>query len=118
MLGVFGPDDPEAPTREWSSVIDELLRIRTLEDDWDGEGTEAPHPALVDRAITLAQYLQAKGDTPPDRVHASVNATVYFEWHTPLGYCEIEVVSPMKVECRGVRKGSDETEVLHLSFQS
>lgn len=113
-LGMFGPDDQESLAQGWSSVIDELLRIRTLEDDWDGEGTEAPHPALVDGAITLAQYLQAKGDAPPDRVHASVNATVYFEWHTPLGYTEIEVVSPVEAECRSVWKDSNATEVMYL----
>lgn len=116
--GLFGPDDQDAAGQDWSSVIDELLRIRTLDDDWDGEGTEAPHPALVDGAITLAQTLQARGVTPPDRVHAGVNATVYFEWHTPLGYREIEVVSPVEAECRFVRKGSDETEVVYLSRQS
>jgi hypothetical protein len=117
-LGVFGPEDQESPARGWSPVIDELLRIRTLEDDWDGEGTEAPHPALVDGAITLAQTLRDKGVMPPDRVHASVNATVYFEWHTPLGYTEIEVVSPVGAERRSVRKGSNTTDVVYLSRQS
>jgi hypothetical protein len=115
--GVFGPDGQESPARGWSSVVDELLRIRTLKDDWDGEGTEAPHPALVDGAITLAQSLQAKGDPPPDRVHAGVNATVYFEWHTPDGYTEIEVVSPVEAECRSVRQGTNTTEVVYLSLQ-
>lgn len=114
----FWADDRESPAQAWGAVIDELLRTRTLEDDWDGEGTEAPHPALVDGAITLAQTLYAKGVTPPDRVHASVNATVYFEWHTSLGYTEIEVVSPVEAECRSVRKGSNATDVVYLSRQS
>lgn len=114
-LGVFGPEVEESPDKAWAAVIDELLRIRTLEDDWDGDGTVAPDPALVDRAITLARSFQAKGDAPPDRVHASVNATVYFEWHTPLGYTEIEVVSPVEAERRSVRKGSNSTEVVYLS---
>jgi hypothetical protein len=111
-------NDGDSSFRQWSSTIDELLRIRTLKDDWDGEGTEAPHSALVDGAITLAQYLQSKGNIPPDRVHAGVNATVYFEWHTPLGYREIEIVSPVEAECRFVRKGYDQTEVVYLSRQS
>lgn len=29
----------------WQSAIDELLRIRNLNDDWDGEETKAPPPA-------------------------------------------------------------------------
>jgi hypothetical protein len=103
------------PSDAWSDLIDELLRIRTLQDGWDGEGAEAPHPALVDGAITLAQDLQARGEPPADRVIASVNGTVYFEWHTPLGYREIEVVSPLDAESRWVPKGSNETVVVGLT---
>lgn len=108
----------EAQAQTWHSLIDELLRIRNLPDDWDGEGTEAPHPALVDGAITLAQDLQANGSPPAARVIAGVNGTIYFEWHTPFGYQEIEVLSPMDAECRRVRKGSDVTEVIGLSHRS
>jgi hypothetical protein len=96
-------------------LIDELLRLRNLEDDWDGEGTEAPHPSLVDGAITLAQNLEARGCPPAERVIASVNGTIYFEWHTPLGYQEIEVTSPLDAECRWVQEGSDVTTVVRLS---
>jgi hypothetical protein len=96
-------------------LIDELLRIRNLEDDWDGEGTEAPHPSLVDGAITLAQELKAAMYPPAERVIAGVNGTIYFEWHTPLGYQEIEVTSPLDAECRWVQKGSEATTVVVLS---
>jgi hypothetical protein len=106
---------PDAPAHTWGSLIDDLLRIRHLEDDWDGEGTEAPHPALVDGAITLAQSLEASGYPPADRAVVSVNGTVYFEWHTPLGYQEVEVTSPLDAECRWVQKGSDVTTVVRLS---
>jgi hypothetical protein len=114
----FSSDDHDVSRKEWLLVTDELLRIRNLKDDWDGEGTEAPHPALVDGAITLAEYLRGKGNSPPIRVHASVNSTVYFEWHTELGYREIEVVSPVEAESRFVCKGTDKTEVMFLYRQS
>ncbi len=116
-MGDVGPLFSEfdgTPARAWPPLIDELLRIRNLNDNWDGEGTEAPHPALVDGAITLAQYLQATGRPPADRVIAGVNGTIYFEWHTPLGYQEIEVTSPINAECRRVWKGSEKTEVISL----
>lgn len=116
--GFFRSDDVDTPTTAWSRVVDELLRIRNMENNWDGEGTDAPHPALVDGAITLAKTLQAKGVPPSTRVHVSVNGTIYFEWHTPLGYGEIEVFSPVDAECRWVRKGADKTEVVVLSCQS
>lgn len=100
---------------DWSPTIDRLLEIRNLEDDWDGEGTEAPSQTLVDFAISLARSNQAQGLPSPDRVHASVNATVYFEWQTPAAYCEIEVLSPVDAESRTVLKGSNRTDVLRLS---
>jgi hypothetical protein len=109
---VCASDDAGEAKNKWSSIIDELLRIRSLEDDWDGEGTLAPNPALVDGAIKLATQL--KGSAPPDRVHASVNATVYFEWDTPEFYREIEVVSPMDAELRFVRKSSEQTEEMRF----
>jgi hypothetical protein len=113
-----GVPDSNELTDSWANLIDELLQFRTLPNDWDGEGTEAPQPALVDWAITLAQSLQAKNIAPPDRVHVSVNSTVYFEWHSALGYCEIEVVSPIEAECRWIRKGSSKTEEFIISHQS
>ena len=116
LPGLFGNSvHEEAATQTWSRLIDELCRIRNLQDDWHGEGTEAPHPALVDGAITLARCLQTKGVPPADRVIAGVNGTTYFEWHTPLGYWEIEVTSPMNAECRWVRKGSNVSEVISLT---
>ncbi len=103
------------PARTWSQVIDDLLALRGLEDDWDGQGSEAPHPALVDGAITLAQSLQAQGLRPADFAVAGVNGTVLFEWHGPSDYLEIEVTAPDKAEGRSVRQGPDVTEVFTLS---
>jgi hypothetical protein len=112
-----GPDE-DAQTQTWRSLIDELLRIRNLQDDWDGEGTEAPPPPLVDGAITLAQSLQAEGNPPADRVIVGVNGTIYFEWHTPFEYQEIEVLSPLDAECRWVSKDSNVTKIIRLSLHS
>jgi hypothetical protein len=98
----------------WPPVIEELQRFRDLADDWDGEGTPAPKPAIVDRAVTLARELQQRGETPPHRVHVSVNATIYFEWQTLVNYTEIEVVTPDQVEMRTIRVGSDQAEVFDL----
>ena len=95
-----------SPVHTWNELITELFRIRNLQDDWDGEGTEAPDPMVVDGAITLAHRLKALEYQPADRVLASVNSTIYFEWHTlPFGYQEIEVKSPVDIEVRWVQKG-------------
>src|SRR5258708_4880362 len=84
----------------WISLIDDLHRIRTLEDDWDGEGSKSPDATLVDAAIAHARKLEAEAYPPADRVCASVNGTIYFEWRSPLGYQEIEILSPTDAECR------------------
>jgi hypothetical protein len=121
LLGAAGVTGPvfsgiaDALAHTWGQLIDELLRIRNLQDDWDGEGTEAPHPALVDGAITLAQTLEAGGYPPAERVIASVNGTIYFEWHAPQGYQEIEVTSPLDAEYRWVPTGSAVTTVIGLN---
>lgn len=76
----------------WPEAIAELNRVRFLETDWDGKGFSAPHPDLVDGALRIAHHLQRHGGMPPDRIHASVNGTVYFEWHTPRGIRAFEIV--------------------------
>lgn len=107
----------EGIPHSWTPLIDELLRIRNLNDDWDGEGTEAPHPHLVDAAILLAQNLAARSFSPAERVIASGNGTIYFEWHTPRGYQEIEVLSPLDAVSRFVPKDSNETTVVRLTLR-
>ena len=113
-IGVLGPR-LNGNHSDWTERIDDLLAVRGLEDDWDGEGTAAPDPSLVDGAIALCQFLQSHGFAPPDRVHASVNETVFLEWHTPIGYREIEVLSPMEAESRWLPTGLERAEVFRLS---
>lgn len=112
--GFFGPKSGGTPLRGWSHLIDELLRIRTLGDDWDGEGTDALDPLLVDGALSLAQYFQAEGWDPADRVLAGINGTIFFEWHGPQGYQEIEVTTPVDAELRRIPRGSSVAEVVTL----
>lgn len=106
------------PDRTWSELVDDLLVLRTLEEDWDGQGAVAPHPTLVDGAITLAQHFQLTGECPADRVIASVNGTIIFEWQGPSGYLEIEVTTPVEAEGRRVRAGSEATEEFLLLSRS
>ena len=108
--------DPSAPLHHsWSRLIDDLLAIRNLEDDWDGQGAEAPHPTLADGAIVLAQQLRANGKGPADRIIAGVNGTIFFEWYDSACYTEAEVTAPNEVVFRTIRRGSDLAEVFVLS---
>jgi hypothetical protein len=100
----------ESVDPEWDACIAELKRFRSLEEDWDGEGSAAPRPELVDGAISLAQRLQRDGFGSPDRVVVSVNGTIYFEWYRPREYYELEVYSPEAAE--GRRVATDSAQVV------
>lgn len=104
----------DGPARTWSDVIDELLALRGLEDDWDGQGTEAPDPALVDTALAVALDLRSSTMAPADRAIAGVNGTVFFEWFSPTTYLEIEVTAPGRAEGRFIDRESDTVEEFSL----
>jgi hypothetical protein len=101
-------------SREWDERLAQLKAFRSLDDDWDGDGSPAPGPDMADGAIFLANSLQRQGKEAPDRVVVGVNGTIYFEWHGPEGYYEIEVYSPNEAEGRWVQDGSDRVIVSML----
>jgi len=113
-LSAVGRGAATLPT--WDDLINSLLDIDNLNDDWDGQGAEAPPQGVVDGAIALAQTLRAEQHVPADRVVPSVNGTIYFEWYLPEGYREIEVITSTRAEGRFVRKGSDATEAFTIGM--
>jgi len=114
-IGIL-PFPAGAPSSDsWGFLVDDLHRMRTYQDDWDGEGSEAPCAALVDAAINYARILAADGYPPADRVHTGVNGTIYFEWHSPLGYQEVEILSPTQGESRWLPTGSQKATVVKFS---
>ncbi len=100
----------------WIRSLDALHRIRTLDDDWDGEGSVAPGAALVDGAIRLAIELRDRGMIPPDFVLTTDEGTVHFEWRGPHEYREIEVLSPVAGELRRFHKDAARNFTV-LSFE-
>jgi hypothetical protein len=100
----------QVPTQLWDGLIDRLLALRVLEDDWDGQGASAPDPGVIQFALRLAVQFRGAGKPPADRVLAGVNGTVFFEWHTPAAYTEIEVVAPGRAEGRRVNNENNSVE--------
>jgi hypothetical protein len=90
----------------WNGTIDELRRLRTYEDGWDGDGAVAPPPELVDSAIRLARDLNQDRVSPPTCVLPGVNGTVVFEWVTARSRLEIEFVEPYLAEVTDVVDGA------------
>ena len=111
--------DTEAATgHTWEQRIDELLALRTLEDDWDGQGAEAPDPALVDGAIKLAVFLRQKNVPPALRALAGLAGTVSLEWQSGRGYAELEVLSPSEAEYRWLPEGASRAEVVRVVYDA
>lgn len=102
---------------EWTTAIEKLRSLYSLEEDWDGQGAVAPTPAVVDTAIRLAKQLQDDEKVCPLFAIAGVDGTVVFEWHLPAGFLQIEVMTPDCAEQRWVPKGASEAVVTHLRLR-
>jgi len=100
-LSTFLESDTE---KEWSNriagLIQELEHILSFQDNWDGEGAEAPKAALVDSAIDLLGALQSQRTlTPPIRIAASPAGSIILEWQLEHDvYLEAEIIEPFRVE--------------------
>lgn len=103
-LGEVGCWPDSQISRGWSDAVDHLLRLRFINDDWDGEGSPAPSAEVLNFATNLARRMKDQGQSPPDRVLAGVNGTVFFEWYFPDCYQEVEVISPYDFEFRSTNK--------------
>ncbi len=91
------------PRNDWNNIIDELLRMRELQDDWDGEGSIAPQTALVDDLTSFAYWQKQRNELPPDWIVATVNGTICFEWYVDGFFREFEFVAPDVLEIRVMR---------------
>lgn len=116
--GFVASQQTELSSNSWGDLIDELLHMRKFPDNWDGEGSPAPLTNLIDGATKLAQTLERRGVAPAQRVAASVNGTVIFEWFTPRGYCEIEVTAATDAELRWLPTGSSTATTTRFGISS
>src|SRR5262245_8843745 len=66
---------------QWDLVLDELRRLRSLEDDWDGQGALALDPANVDQALAWVQEMRRwHRALPPTSVLPGTLGEVILEW--------------------------------------
>jgi hypothetical protein len=98
----------------WKHVDEELIRFRSLGDDWDGEGSDAPPDDLIDTATSFARHLCCCGESPPDRILASVNGTVLFEWFAKSGYLCYDIHKTNEVEGRWAKRGDTRAILWHI----
>ncbi|MCE9531317.1 MAG: hypothetical protein K8T89_09380 [Planctomycetes bacterium] len=124
ITGVFDgrdllkPNSSPAFSHAWRKLIDELVAIRRLEDDWDGQGAQAPEVALVDSAIALARYFQSNDWPTANFVIAGGNGTIIFEWQGPEEFLEIEVTATNAAEGRQFDKRTNTSKSFLFSPNS
>ncbi len=74
------PSDCKTEDEAWKKCIDSIMAIRELEADWDGQGTEAPTPEVVDSALILAIMLRERKVRPPSWTVQGVRGDISLEW--------------------------------------
>lgn len=84
----------------WEPLVDQLLRVYTLEDDWDGAGAAAPDKRCIEAALNWIREMAKSSETavPPSYVSVSPGGELLLAWQTDSEYLEAEVVSPTEVE--------------------
>jgi hypothetical protein len=86
-------DQPREPDR-WDEMVNRILGLGKLQEDWDGLGAKAPQATLIDSAVELSQSLRQHGFRPPSRVGAGPDGEILLEWQDDHLYLEAEVCAP------------------------
>ena len=90
---------PAGMNDAWDRTLNDLLRLRGLEDNWDGQGATAPNPANVDAATAWIQQMRRwERALPPARVVPGVLGEVHVVWQREAVYLDAEISDPHQVE--------------------
>lgn len=74
----------------WKQILDRLIAISKLEDNWDGEGAEAPDFEIID-SVTELLIKHTELLPHPNRIVPSVDGAIVVEWQLDGTYLEAEV---------------------------
>ena len=82
-ITAYSPDTEDQ--RVWRGHLQTLNQIHQYEDDWDGLDGVAPSIGVVDTAFQFLGLLRENEDYPPDRIAASSEGGIVFEWQDANG---------------------------------
>jgi hypothetical protein len=101
------PECPAAPDR-WEAIIDAIVAMQHLGDNWDGLGAAAPSRELLESAVGLASLLRDAGADAPTAAIQGTDGSVNFLWHAPDGtYCEVEIDRPLHADVMLLEPGKE-----------
>lgn len=94
-----------SPSQEprWNQLVDELLRLRRLPEDWDGQGASAPDAVNVHAALEWVQQMRCYPHAvPPSQVVPGTSGELMVVWqgvwHGQPSLLEAEIASPDQIE--------------------
>jgi hypothetical protein len=91
--------EPSSNNGAWDHVLDELLRLRTLPGDWDGQGAEAPSRSNVDAAIRWVKEMRLwRHALPPTQTVPGTTGEVVLEWRGDAFHLAAEISTPDRIE--------------------
>jgi hypothetical protein len=90
---------PSAQEAQWDRILEELLRLGSLGDDWDGQGARALDPANVAQASAWVREMRRwHRAMSPTRVLPGTLGEVVLEWRGDAYYLAAEISTPSQVE--------------------
>lgn len=92
------PENSNLRSEETSTWINDLYRIMSLSEDWDGLGAVAPSPLALRAAIELLEQLVSDDVPPPDRVLPTPMGAILIEWQRKEAYLEATVTRTGAIE--------------------
>lgn len=94
------------------NAVGELLELRGLGDDWDGEGAIRPTPAIIDSAIHLLN--RSPSFAAASRVIPLKDGRIAIEWYEAGNFWNLRVDGPGRGRLMTVK--SDGTEFLNVTW--
>mgnify|MGYP001560512673 CR=1 FL=1 len=99
-VGVAPNSNGRSAAREaqWDSLGEQLVRLRNLPVDWDGQGSLAPNPENVEQALRwLAEMRRWPRSLPPTCVTPGTTGEIAVEWRQNAFQLIAEIASPDRV---------------------
>lgn len=84
---------------EWDRILNELIRLRDLEDDWDGQGSLVLGRDNVEAALRWINEMRRwRQALPPSCAVPGTAGEVVFEWRGDAFQLAAEISTPEKIE--------------------